>query len=217
MKKVLFLFFLLILIFVIWVQYASTPTTSPQNSVYPIENKGDNNVSRTITMPLSPAINKAISKTDIVSSQNTEAKVESIMYTTIPLEEALLSTKPRKNIPAIAAIKIEHEIFNHVKLQDTIILSDIEGEDYPLIITNIQKHNDGSASITCSLKDEGIRYTTTITQSENETFISLSTPKGLYEIESSNTIGYIYRTKDIRRQMQRKPLNDVIIFPIPKK
>ena len=132
------------------------------------------------------------------------------------MEEAQLTTKPRKTIVPVGAIHIQNHIMSKLKLHDTFKLTDIEGVDYSLTISNIQKHHDGSITTTGEYSDEDIKYTTTITQSDNETYITLSTPQGIYEVETSNEVGYIYRTDTIRRQMHDPTKNDVIVLPIPK-
>jgi hypothetical protein len=139
------------------------------------------------------------------------------MYETLSIDEAKLVTAPRKHITPIAAIRIDNDVNAGLKPHDTLLLPDINGIDYTLKVSYVQKHADGSITTTSSYVDEGIKYTTTITQSDNESFISLSSAQGLYEIETSNGVGYIYQTNDIRKQMQRPNVNDVIILPIPEK
>lgn len=138
------------------------------------------------------------------------------IYKILSIEEAKLTTKPRKNITPVGAIRMPNNNMKTLHTQDTFILTDIEGIDYTMKISNIQKNNDGSITSTGQFSDEGITYTTTITQVENESYISLSTPQGLYEIETSNEVGYIYRTDTMRKQMQNTKISDVIVLPIPK-
>ncbi len=135
------------------------------------------------------------------------------MYKILSMEEATSITKPRRNITPITAIEIETK---QLKKNDILKLPDIEGVDYEITITSIQT-NASSITSTGSFTDEGIKYSTTITQSNNESFITLSTPKGTYEIETKNGVGYIYNTQDIRKHLQKGIKDDVIILPIPKK
>jgi hypothetical protein len=134
------------------------------------------------------------------------------MYKILSMEEAISVTKPRRNITPITAIEIETK---QLKKNDILKLPDIEGVDYEITITSIQT-NASSITSTGSFTDEGIKYSTTITQSNNESFITLSTPKGTYEIETRNGVGYIYSTQDIRKHLQKGTKDDVIILPIPK-
>jgi len=137
------------------------------------------------------------------------------LYEPLSLEEAKMSTPARKNIAPIAAIRMTQEM-SQLHPNDMLTLSDIEGEDYTLTIHSIYQNNDGSTSTTANYTDEGITYTTTITQSEKSTYITLSTANGLYEIETRADTGYIYRTDSIRKALQSRTPNDVIILPIPK-
>lgn len=139
---------------------------------------------------------------------------QTLLYESLTLEEAKLSTPPRKKVAPIGAIQIKQHM-SEVQPNDTLTLSDVEGLDYTLTVQSVQTNNDGSTSTTANYKDEGITYTTTITQSDKSTYITLSTANGLYEIETSADTGYIYKTIDIRKQLQSRTPNDVIILPIP--
>lgn len=161
--------------------------------------------------------NKSIENNSPMQEEKTETATPVTMHTIISMEEARSQTSPRKNITPVAAIEMQTEQLEKLKVNDTLKLPDIDGFDYSIKITSVQSNNDGSISITGAYRDEGINYTTTITQSEQETFINLPTPRGSYEIETSHGVGYIYATKDIRKQLQRRHTNDVIIRPIPKR
>ena len=141
---------------------------------------------------------------------------EMYIYETLSIEEASLTTKPRKNITPVGAIRMPSNSMATLTPNDTFTLRDIEGADYTMTISGIQEHDDGSVTKTGQFTDEGIIYTTTITQAEHSSFITLSTPQGLYEIETSNEVGYIYRTDTIRKQMQNTKISDVIVLPTPK-
>jgi len=150
-------------------------------------------------------------KKDVSSSQATITSATSL-YQSLSIEEVALHHKPRSYVKAIAAIAIAKK---SIAVGDTLILANIEGIDYEIFISDVAKNEDGSQSITGAYSDEGIAYTTTITQAENESFISLATAQGAYEIETQDTLGYIYRTQDIRKAMQPSPKNDEIILPLP--
>jgi len=160
---------------------------------------------------------KTISKSVPHSKTNMSKNQKKIpLYESITFEEASLTTKARKYIKPISAIQMNPHALKQLNIQDTIVLTDIKGFDYPLTVTHIQTNNDGSVTMTASYTDEGIGYTTTMTQSDNEGFISLATAQGLYEIETRNGVGYVYKTDDIRKQMQDTSLSDVIMLPIPQ-
>ena len=154
-------------------------------------------------------------KENIPTDKQEEGQTQTILYETLSIEEAKLITPPRKNIAPIAAIRITQKM-SQLQSNDTLALSDIEGEDYTLTIQSTHQNNDGSTSTTASYEDEGITYTTTITQSAKSNYITLSTANGLYEIETRAGTGYIYRTDSIRKALQSRTPNDVIILPIPK-
>jgi len=148
-------------------------------------------------------------------TQEKDNATSTLLYESLSIEEASLNTPARKNVIPIGAVHIKQ---NMAQLQpdDTLTLSDIEGIDYTLTIKSTHENNDGSTSTTADYKDEGITYTTTITQSDKSTYITLSTASGSYEIETSADTGYIYKTIDIRKQLQSRTPDDVIILPIPK-
>lgn len=139
-----------------------------------------------------------------------------IFYETLSFDEAILTTKPRKNIQPIEAISLRDTDIESVKVHDKLTLPNIEGDDYTIIISAIIKNSDGSSSLTGVFKDEGISYTTTMTKSTHSSYVTLSTPQGTYEIETRDGVGYIYKTSDIRKHLQKPNVNDVIVLPIPK-
>jgi len=159
---------------------------------------------------------KTVAKESLTSTEiQKENPSQTLLYESLTLEEAKLSTPPRKKVTPIGAIQIKQHM-SELQPNDTLTLSDVEGLDYTLTVQSIHTNNDGSTSTTANYKDEGITYTTTITQSDKSTYITLSTANGLYEIETSADTGYIYKTIDIRKQLQSRTPNDVIILPIPK-
>jgi hypothetical protein len=137
------------------------------------------------------------------------------MYETLTIEEASLTIKPRSYVSPISAIHIEQQPTSTQKVGDTLSFPNIEGHDYSITISSIYHNNDGSTTTTGSYQDEGIQYTTTITQTQDESYINLSTAQGLYEMESSNNVGYVYRTDAIRKSMQDPNVNDFILLPPP--
>lgn len=153
-------------------------------------------------------------KTPSTENHN-DSHSHTMLYEPLSPEEAQLSTSPRKNVSPIGALRIM-QTMSELQVNDTLTLTDVEGEDYTLTIQSVHENNDGSTSTTANYEDEGITYTTTITQSSKSTYISMSTANGLYEIETSADIGYVYRTDTIRKQLQSRTPNDVIILPIPK-
>ena len=168
-----------------------------------------------------PSIHKKPAKKTVTkeSPSSTEMQKEipsqALLYESLTIEEAKLTTPPRKKVAPIGAIQMKQRI-SELQPNDTLTLSDVEGSDYTLTVQSTLTNNDGSASITANYEDEGITYTTTITQSDKSTYITLSTANGLYEIETNADTGYIYKTIDIRKQLQSRTPNDVIILPIPK-
>jgi putative lipase involved disintegration of autophagic bodies len=152
----------------------------------------------------------------IVVEPETSTEDEQMLYELLSIEEAKLTTKPRKNIAPIEAISLTESNTEELKVNDTLTLPNIEGVDYTIVISSIVKNSDNSHSLTGQFKDEGIAYTTTITKSTQSSYITLSTPQGTYEIETENGVGYIYKTSDIRKHLQKPNVNDVIVLPIPK-
>lgn len=154
-------------------------------------------------------------KTEVVTKiQKDQTPTHISLYEPISIQEASLFTKPRDTIIPVAAIRIQ-QILTSNKVGKHLIFPDIQGNDYTLTINSVNTNSDGSISLTASYKDEGITYISTITQSDTSSYINLSTPNGLYEIETKGKIGYIYKTNDIRKQLQNHKKSDVIILPIP--
>ena len=155
-------------------------------------------------------ISKATEKKQISSSTY-------ILYKTLSLEEAQLSTKQKRHINPLSAITLNTDAFTNMQKGDILTLPNIEGLDYTLTVIDTQTYDNGATSTTAQYEDEGVTYTTTITHSKDETFITLSTAQGLYEIETEAGTGYVYNSSDIRKKLQKPHGNDVVILPIPQK
>jgi len=227
MKKISFIVFFLLLLVGMYMLFIQTKpdNTSPKSPLHKDLDKKTfltsekNLTNKTTTVPSTKIPTTQVTHKEDEQLQDTlnNNPSEVAIYKTLSLDEAKLTTPPRKHIVPVAAIRMNNDVNTALKPNDTLILPDINGIDYTLQVSHVQKHADGSVTSTSFYVDEGIKYTTTITQSDNESFISLSSSQGLYEIETSNGVGYIYQTNDIRKQMQRPNVNDVIILPIPEK
>jgi len=157
---------------------------------------------------------------DVSKNSNIEkisSNVSKVLYKTLSIEEAQLSTKQKRGVKALSAFRLNTDIFTNIKKGDTVTIPDIEGLDYTLVIKDVQTYKNGSTSTTAQYEDEGVLYTTTITHSLRETFITLATPKGVYEMETERAIGYVYKSSDIRKKFQKSNINDAIVLPIPKR
>lgn len=155
-----------------------------------------------------------------ISEKNSNKKDTSsahLLYTTVSPQEALLHTPQKRDIEPVAAIALNTELFGKVRKGDILSLPDIEGLDYTLTVVGMQTFKNGATSLRAQYQDEGVTYTTTITHSDKETFITLSTSQGLYEIEAETDTGYIYRSSDISKELQKSHKDDVTILPVPKK
>ena len=150
----------------------------------------------------------------VIKTQKNQTPTYVSLYEVISIQEASLFTKPRDTIIPVAAIHIQQSL-KSAKVGKQLLFPDIQGNDYTLTVDSIDTNSDGSVSVTASYEDEGIRYTSTITQSDTSIYINLSTQNGLYEIETKGKTGYIYKTDDIRKRMQNYKKSDVIILPSP--
>ena len=143
---------------------------------------------------------------------------EALLFEPLTLEEAKLTTLPRANVEPLMAVTITNHALTSLNKGDTLTLTDIEGYDYPLTIRSVTTYDDGTISTTGVYSDEGIDYTTTITQAKGTSYITLSTPRGIYEIETKNDVGYVYSANEIRKRLQRGHKDDTIPYqPQPKK
>jgi hypothetical protein len=216
-KKILLILFLTLIALAMMVWYFSQTT-------HKNELKGS-------TIPSSETKNKKITSLTHIPTKNTnltpptpskkspeiqnEEEIifqETELFETLSLEEARLITPPRNNVEPIAAIHITNHALATLKAKDTLTLTDIKGNDYPLTIRRVKTNYDGSVTTTGVYSDEGIHYTTTITQAKGTSYITLSTPTGLYEIETRNDVGYIYDVKDIRKRLHRNHKSDSILY-----
>jgi len=224
-KKVLWLLLLIIIVLAMVVWYfnqsknekASTPHTTMPDKAQETAKQ-----SKTSTSNKTSTTKSKRSKPSTIQKETTEEEIihqDVLLFETLSIEEAKLTTLPRNNVEPISAISITNHALSSLKAKDTLTLTDIEGDDYPLTIRSVRTYNDGTVTTTGVYSDEGLNYTTTITQAGGTSYITLSTPNGLYEIETSNDVGYVYDAKEIRRRLHRNHKDDMILYKpkIPKK
>ena len=217
-KKILLLLSIIVLGLVLFVFYTNIPTKKISISTKSVV-KDDTKLIQTSHKAIKtviPTVRKEVKNKKQIIKNTPPSRNELNLYESLTIEEAQLTSKARKSIEPIAAIQMNPQGLNKLKVKDTLLLPDVEGVDYPLTITHIQTNTDGSVTTTGSYSDEGITYTTTMTLSTDESFISLATAQGMYEIETKNGVGYVYKTEEIRKRLQRSSLDDVIILPIPQ-
>ena len=218
--------YILILIFIVLVATLTMQTQKVEKEVKHIQS----NTPTALVKPLKHTIKqtpmlekkhidvkKETTKHTFVTQNDKTSKLSKQTYTlfkTLSLEEANILSKEKREIEPVGAIRLNEDVFHALKKGDSLTLTDIDGLDYTLEVIDIQTHEDGSSSTTANYKDEGVTYTTTITHSANESFITLATAEGMYEIEVEQDIGYVYNSSHIRKHMQTSHTSDVTILTI---
>ena len=224
MRKYILIFISVVLlgVVILYVIKSQAPKNTMHSNIIHQDTKVQQTVQTTSTVATahpSSKKEKALRPNEISkdTTKETPSSPTRVLYKTLPLDEAQLSTTQKRHIKPLSAIRLNTDTFTDMQKGDTLTLPDIEGLDYSLTVIDVQTYENGATSTTAQYEDEGVTYTTTITHSADETFITLATAQGLYEIETAARTGYVYNSNDIRKQLQRPEGNDVVILPIPKK
>ncbi len=222
-KKILWgvLFIVMILTTMMWWDDQQTNQTRTQNSTLATQPQKKHATQQHNVLQKSQKMTPLVQteqKEEKKTLQKESSYQEALLFEPLTLEEAKLTTLPRANVEPLMAVTITNHALASLNKGDTLTLTDIEGYDYPLTIRSVTTYDDGTISTTGVYSDEGIDYTTTITQAKGTSYITLSTPRGIYEIETKNDVGYVYSANEIRKRLQRGRKDDTIPYqPQPHK
>lgn len=149
LKKVLFLILLLIVAMATIAFYKNKPTVTISTKTLPSLHEANVSTKKVVSN-ISPKENiqpqRIFQEQEEVQEDHIKeltSKEENMLYETLSIDEAKLTTKPRKNILPIEAINLQYANIGTLQINDTITLPNIEGVDYTLTISSTQTHTDG--------------------------------------------------------------------------
>lgn len=212
MKKVLFIFLLLIasiIIFLLNKNSVKKETIQIKKEVLIVQEGKE------------PIIKKEVLITKkeikpIVKEEKVNVKEKSHYEELMTISEDERFKRAHKNgIRPLLSVNINKKDIKNLFINDTFDLPEIDGNIYTLEI-NERFNNNDIISLKASIEGlDGDSYAI-ITEGENTTFMTIKTPEGLFEVEIFGNSGYIYSAKDIQNTWVDFTKKDTITIP-PKK
>jgi len=163
---------------------------------------------------ISPKDNQLVMLDDDQTQNQPSSTAKELTVEPIDTTEAKEYIEPRKFVKPIAALHIDMQELTTLEPDDTINIPSIEDNDYQIKVENVEE-NKNLKSIFGSFDDEGVHYSTVITVDKDGGYMTLNTPKGIYEVEIDQGYGYIYHSSDIRRALSDESKTDNQIIEVP--
>jgi len=119
----------------------------------------------------------------------------------IAIDDLKISLPPREDVKPVMAIAMNSEKVLHLTIGDEIEIPLPNGV-YRAIIESKKINPSISLALTGNLEDDdNNNYSITLTQGKRSVFATVTSPDGAFEIEVKDGKGYIYRTSDIKKNI----------------
>ena len=119
---------------------------------------------------------------------------------------------PSKNgIIPVTAIEMPKNSIAKLNIGDTVSLPYMGTGQFDAKITTKTTHKNGSITVTGNLVDSDSQYSVVLTEGNNMSFGTVTTPHGSYEIEVKNGQGYVYSTDSIDNEWVDDSKKDTLI------
>jgi len=134
-----------------------------------------------------------------ILTQTQTLKKESIvkLFEEEDIDFVNLKMKYIDDVTPIAAIRMETNKIKNIQVGSTLLLPTIDGSHYTLKVKHRTISQRGTVSIDGDFSEDGNTYSAILTEGGKSTFISMSTPTGMYEVEIFEGLGYIYASSEI--------------------
>lgn len=170
---------------------------------------------------------KNLSNLDIVKNMGSDSLYNSLkeleikefeesleIYEDIDIEELEREMPTKKLVKPVLGITIKEKSIAKLNIGDTIKLPEINSFQYEAKITEKITHKNGSVSVTGNLlPKENKQYSIIFTEGKKNTYASISTPEGAFDIETINGKGYVYSVKEMDKKYIDKSKEDFILVP----
>ncbi|MCH9740270.1 MAG: hypothetical protein K0U38_05465 [Epsilonproteobacteria bacterium] len=110
------------------------------------------------------------------------------------IEEKFLA---KEGVTPLLTVNLDKEKIQSLQVGEKIRLPLVGQVEYESIINEKTRHNNGSFSLLGTLTNYEEPYSVILTQGEEYSFATLSTPEGTFEIEAEEDQGYVYAVNDI--------------------
>jgi len=126
------------------------------------------------------------------------------------LEELITRAKPKSGIKPLLALSLEHGMIKSLEVGDIVVLPVVGEIYYEMEITQKISYPNSSISVDGIFTEDGLDYTAILTEGNQSSFVSMTTPQGAYEVEIFSGLGYMYSVKDIEKVRVDTSLNDIL-------
>ena len=196
MKKALIVLTVLLILLILYIFYSDESTTK-------LQTKDANILQQVNKIDMGPINSTSYTHTtddtkmDNIIEENYPKNQSYSIFEELDMDSVRLNMEPIEGVEPISALRMKKNTIKEIELGDTIFLPSIEGSTYELTITHKDISPRGNISIDGSFSENGVKYTTILTEGSKAAFISMNTPEGTYEVELLDGIGYVYANSDI--------------------
>jgi len=114
-------------------------------------------------------------------------------------ETTKIAIAKKRKVEPLGAFAYPQGMIKGLAIGDKITMPEIEGVSYELEVVKRTQNSDGSITIETSISGANPSNYAIITEAKNATFVTLRSPKGVYEMEGVRGTGYIYSALEIKR------------------
>jgi hypothetical protein len=215
-QKVTIALSIILLLVVGIITYFNT-TTQPDvekidvDTFFEVPKLEEENLSK-LMLPVQEEFNNAITLDEPKKLLEEEIEEFVEIYQEVDKEELLQKLATKKLVAPVAGIQFQKSAIANLFMGDKIKLPNVGQVAYSAEITKRVEHKNGSVSVTGNLiGDNNAKYSVILTEGKTNSYASITTPEGAFEIETINGVGYIYSVKDIEEKYIDPTKEDVLI------
>ena len=131
----------------------------------------------------------------------------------IDIDEMKTILVPKKGVEPRGAFRLPRGTIKKLQIGDAITLPEIDGQQYVVHVIRREVNSNQSVTIKASIEGESSRYYSLMTEGEKTSFITVTSPEGVYEMETVNGEGYVYNANDIRKAWINPSKTDGVAVP----
>ena len=131
----------------------------------------------------------------------------------VDMDEMKTILVPKKGVEPRGAFRLPSGTIKNLKVGDAVTLPEIDGQQYIVHVIRREVNSNQSVTIKASIEGESSRYYSLMTEGEKTSFITVTLPEGVYEMETVNGDGYVYNANDIRKAWIDPSKTDGIVVP----
>lgn len=135
------------------------------------------------------------------------------VFEDVDMDEMKEMIAPKKGVEPRGAFRLPKGTIKNLKIGDAITLPEIDGQQYVVNVIRREVNSNQSVTIKASIEGESSRYYSLMTEGEKTSFVTVTLPEGVYEMETVNGNGYVYNANDIRKAWIDPSKTDGVTVP----